>query len=242
MTQPTLTLTTLGSAFGLQNVSPFCLKAEMLMTHLELNYDIEVEADPRKAPKGKLPFLITDGKKLADSELILEHIDEITQGGVYKGLSAKDHAVGVALSRLIDDHLYWIMVASRWLDDEWFPNVVEGFFHIAPKPLRGFIAKQARKQTEKTYHLHGLGRHTREEQEGFARRDLQALQDAVGGDGFLFGEELCVFDFTIASFMAGVYDQSPPSWLTHVANDYPELKAYTERVQETVGVYGRFTG
>ena len=125
MTQPTLTLTTLGSAFGLQNVSPFCLKAEMLMTHLELNYDIEVEADPRKAPKGKLPFLITDGKKLADSELILEHIDEITQGGVYKGLSAKDHAVGVALSRLIDDHLYWIMVASRWLHLLTHQNIVQ---------------------------------------------------------------------------------------------------------------------
>ena len=62
------------------------------------------------------------------------------------GLSDKDRAVGLALSRLVDDHLYWIFVASRWLDGGWFPNIVEGFFHIAPWPIRGFIARQARKE------------------------------------------------------------------------------------------------
>ena len=91
------------------------------------------------------------------------------------GLSDKDRAVGLALSRLVDDHLYWIFVASRWLDGGWFPKIVEGFFHIAPWPIRGFIARQARKEVQQTYHLQGLGRHNQEEQEGFARRDLQAL-------------------------------------------------------------------
>ena len=142
---------------------------------------------------------------------------------------------------LIDDHLYWIMVASRWLDEDWFPNVVDGFFHIAPKPIRGLIARQARKQVQKTYHLHGLGRHTHEEQVGFARRDLEALQNAVDEHEFLFGDEPCIFDFAIASFMAGVYDQQPATWITPIANEYQALKAYTERVQTKVGVYGRFT-
>jgi glutathione S-transferase len=241
MSQPKLTLVTLGGAFGLQNVSPFCLKAEMLMTQLGLDYDIEVQADPRKAPKGKLPYLIADGREIADSELIVEYLNDITQGRVHAGLSDKDRAVGLALSRLVDDHLYWIFVASRWLDDGWFPNIVEGFFHIAPWPIRGFIARQARKEVEQTYHLQGLGRHNQEEQEGFARRDLQALQDAVQGDGFLFAAEPCVYDFAIASFMAGVFDQQPATWMTHVANEYGRLKEYTERVQQRVGVFGRMT-
>ena len=55
MGQPNLRLVTLGGAFGLQNVSPFCLKAEMLMTHMGLDYTMEIQQDPRKAPKGKLP-------------------------------------------------------------------------------------------------------------------------------------------------------------------------------------------
>ena len=69
---------TLSGAFGLQNVSPFCLKAEMLMTQLGLKYDIAVQADPRKAPKGKLSYLVSDGDKLPDSKLITMHIDALT--------------------------------------------------------------------------------------------------------------------------------------------------------------------
>ena len=95
MSQPNLTLVTLGGAFGLQNVSPFCLKAEMLMTHMGLDYTMEIQQDPRKAPKGKLPYLLADGEVIADSELILEYLDNITQGAVYQGLSAKEHAMGL---------------------------------------------------------------------------------------------------------------------------------------------------
>ncbi len=236
---PSLTLVTLGGAFGLRNVSPFCLKIEMLLTSLGLPFDIAEESDPRKAPKGKLPYLKADGKLLADSELITEYLDELTQGRVYAGLSPEERSRGVALARLVDDHLYWIFVASRWLDDAWWPNVVDGFFHIAPALVRPLVANLARRQVRQTYHLQGLGRHTLEEQRGFAERDLQALEDAVGADGFLFGDTPGVFDFTVAGLMAGVYDQRPPSWMTPLAQKYGNLHAYTERVPEATGVYAR---
>ena len=234
-----LELVTLPPAFGLRNVSPFCLKAEMLLTSLELPFTLSTEADPRKAPKGKLPFLIADGEKIADSELITEYVDGITQGAVYRGLTPQQKAQGVALARLAEDHLYWIGVASRWLDDEWYPNVVDGFFGIAPKIVRPLVANMARKQVERTYHLQGLGRHSLEEQRGFAERDLQALEDAVPEEGFLFGDTPNVFDFTVAAMMAGFLDNEPATWLTEIARNYKKLEAYTERVQAAVGVYGK---
>ena len=84
----------------------------MLMTYLGLDYDIEVQADPRKAPKGKLPYLIADGRKIADSELIVEYLNGVTEGRVYAGLSAKGSRPWAGASRLVDDHLYWIFVAA----------------------------------------------------------------------------------------------------------------------------------
>ncbi len=236
---PSLTLVTLGGAFGLRNVSPFCLKVEMLMTSLGLPFELDEQPDPRKAPKGKLPYLLADGQVIADSELITEYLNEITNGRVYADLNDRDHAQGVAIARLVDDHLYWLFVASRWLDDDWFPNVVEGFFHIAPRIIRPLVAGAARRSVRKTLDLHGLGRHTLTEQRGFVERDLKALEDAVPDNGFLFGDTPNVFDFTVAGFMAGVYDNTPPTWVTDMAQGYPRLRAYTERVQERVGVYGR---
>jgi glutathione S-transferase len=234
-----LELVTLPPAFGMRNVSPFCLKAEMLLASLALPFEHTVLADPRKAPKGKLPFLKDGEQVIADSELIAEHLDRLTQGRVYAGLTPAQKAQGFALARLAEDHLYWIMVASRWLDDDWWPNIVEGFFGIAPRPVRSLVAGLARRRMAQTYQLHGLGRHSLEEQRGFARRDLQALEDAVPAEGFLHGSSPNVFDFTVAGMMAGIYDNEPPTWLTLMARDYQGLQAYTERVQAHMGIYGR---
>ena len=61
-----LQLVTLPAAFGMRNVSPFCLKVEMLLTSLGLPFDMSEETDPRKAPKGKLPYLLADGQLPSD--------------------------------------------------------------------------------------------------------------------------------------------------------------------------------
>jgi glutathione S-transferase len=232
-------LVTLPPAFGLRNVSPFCLKIEMLLASLGLDFTLSDITDPRKAPKGKLPFLIVDGNKIADSELITQYLDTLTGGKVFSGLSEQQKGQGYALTRLAEDHLYWLMVASRWLDEDWWPNVAQGFFATLPALLRPIVSGVARRQIRKTYNLHGLGRHSLEEQKGFARRDLEALHGVVPAEGFLFGGEPNIFDFSIAGLMAGIYDNQPTTWVTDIALEYESLRAYTERVQEAVAVWGR---
>lgn len=234
-----LQLVTLPAAFGMRNVSPFCLKVEMLLTSLGLPFDMSEQRDPRKAPKGKLPYLLADGQRIADSELIAEFLDNHTSGKVYAGLCPVQKAQGVTLARLAEDHLYWLMVASRWLDDDWWPHVVDGFFGFVPGILRPLASGMARRQVAKTYDLHGLGRHSLEEQQGFARRDLAALADIVPRAGFLFGDRPGIFDFTVAAMMAGIYDNQPGTWVTELAQSHGGLREYTEQVQETVGVWGR---
>jgi glutathione S-transferase len=234
-----LQLVTLPPAFGMRNVSPFCLKTEMLLVALELPFEMEAEPNPGKAPKGKLPFLVDEGRQIADSELITAYLDEKTGGGVFGGLSAQQRSQGLALARLAEDHLYWLMVASRWLDDQWWPNVVKDIFGFVPAPLRPLVTRVARKQVAKTYDLQGLGRHTLDEQRGFATRDLEALAWGVPGQGFLDGEKPGIHDFTVAGLMAGIYDNQPATWVTELAQPFTGLREYTERVQEAVGVWGR---
>ena len=234
-----ITLVTLPPAFGLRNVSPFCLKVEMALTHLGLEFDYKTEQDPRKAPKGKLPYLIIDGERIADSELIFERLDTMTQGKLYQGLTPQEKATGFAFTRLAEDHLYWIGVASRWLDDKWFPNIVSGFFGFVPALFRGFASNGARKAVAQTYNLHGLGRHTMDEQKGFARRDLQAIADIVSAGNYIVGDRLTAFDFVVAGMLSGFMDNKPSTWLGDIANGYPALREYLERIQKEVGVSGK---
>ncbi len=232
-------LITFPAAFGLRNVSPFCLKVEMALVHLGLDFEIVEQSDPRQSPKGKLPYIVVDGESIADSELIFDELDRRTGGGLYGSLSPQELGNGFAWVRLVDDHLYWLMVASRWLDDSWWPNVKQGFFSELPFPLSKIVPPVARRQVRQTYQLHGLGKHSLDEQKEFARKDFSALNAAIASQPYLLGDSLSVFDFSVASLLAGIFDNQPASWITEIAEEYPSLKEYAERVQQALGVWAR---
>ena len=96
-----------------------------------------------------------------------------------------------------------------------------------------------RDRVRKTYKLQGLGRHTLDEQKDFARRDLQALVDGLNGGRYIVGDRMTVFDFTVASLLAGLIDNQPATWISELARDYPALVDYAEGIQAEVGVYAR---
>lgn len=226
-------------AFGLRNASPFCVKTEMALRFLELDYQIELLSDPRKAPKGKLPYVDLDGERVADSELILERLDKDTHGGLFGSLTATEMAQGTAFTRLAEDHLYWLTVASRWLDDDWWPNVRTAFFGPLPGVVRAAVAPLARRQVRQTYHLQGLGRHSLAEQRSFAARDLNAIADIVEESRFIVGGRLTVFDFAVAAQLSSLLDHQPATWLTSIADQRPILRGYAERVQTELKVFAR---
>jgi glutathione S-transferase len=132
-----------------------------------------------------------------------------------------------------------MVVASRWLDDAWWPNITSGFFGSLPFPMRQLVPALARRQVRQTYQLQGLGRHTLEEQKDFARRDLDAIVKKLGDGPYLLGEKLTVFDFGIASLLAGTLDNEPGTWMTAIAREFQPVVDYTERVQAAVGAYCR---
>jgi glutathione S-transferase len=226
-------------AWGLRNPGPFGLKCEMALLHLEQEFEMVPSGDPRSAPKGKLPYMEDDGTLISDSELILQHLDRKTNGGLYGHLSDEELADGVAFTRLAEEHLYWTVVASRWLDPSWFPNITSGFFGSLPFPMRQLVPAMARRQVRQTYHLQGLGRHTLEEQKDFARRDLAAIEKKRGDGPYLLGEKLTVFDFGIASLLAGTLDNQPGTWAKALVKEFQPVADYAERVQAAVGVHSR---
>jgi len=236
-----ITLYTLPAAFSLRNPSPFCLKVEMALTYLDIEFDVITEANPGKAPKGKMPWLV-DGDIIPDSELILDYLDKKTNGGLFGHLTGQEKAVGTAFTRLAEDHLYWMMVAARWLDDDWFKVVKKDFFSFMPGPVGFLVSKLARRQVRKTYQLHGLGRHSMEEQAEFARKDLRAIAAQTSAHAYITGERLTAYDFAVASIIAGLIDNKPATWVAAIAEETPALRDYAERIQSEMNVYCRDLG
>ena len=82
--------------WGLPSVSPFCMKVEIYLRMADLAYEVVPTANPRRAPKGKLPYIDDDGKLIADSGLIVDYLEAKYGAKIDGGLTARDAAVSLA--------------------------------------------------------------------------------------------------------------------------------------------------
>jgi hypothetical protein len=70
-----ITLHTFGPAFGLPDPSPFVTKLDILLKMSGQPYKAEI-GGLRRAPKGKLPYIVDDGVTIADSTFIRWHLEK----------------------------------------------------------------------------------------------------------------------------------------------------------------------
>jgi glutathione S-transferase len=87
-----ITLYGFGPAFGLPDPSPFVMKAELLLKMAGLPYKADT-GGMRKAPKGKLPYIVDDGEAVGDSTFIRWHIEKKYQIDFDRGLTPEQRAI-----------------------------------------------------------------------------------------------------------------------------------------------------
>jgi Glutathione S-transferase N-terminal domain/Glutathione S-transferase, C-terminal domain len=186
--------------FGLPQASPFVAKAELLLKLSGLPYK-GAKADLRKAPKGKMPYIDDDGVVIPDSAFIRMHLEKKHGIDFSGGYSAYEQGVGWALNALLEDHIYWLNIHDRWMDDENFFKGPVQFFNEAPAIIRPLIVKMVRKQVRKNSRAHGLGRHTAEERLELGKKAVDSVSNILGGNTYALGKRVCGTDASVYGVM-----------------------------------------
>ncbi len=224
-----ITLYTFGSNFGLPDPSPFVMKTEVQLKMAGLAYQSE-RGGPPTAPKGKLPYIDDDGLVVADSVFIRDYLEKTYGVDLDKGLTADQRALAWAVERMVEDHLYWIMVHARWTDDENFAKGPAHFFDAAPEPMRGEVRRQAREGVTQVLHGQGVGRHSPEEIGDLAARSFSALAQILGDKPYLTGDRPCGADASVFGLVAGVLTPLFDTAVRDAALAHDNLVAYQERL------------
>ncbi len=225
-----LTLISYPAAFGLPSASPFVLKAMGLLRLSGEPWEAK-PGDPRKSPKSKLPVLLDGADKIADSEDIRAYLEQKTGRDFDKGLDNRQRAVSRAVIRMMDEHLYFILVCDRWLNDANWPIVRETFFGTIPKPVRGFITNKIRAKVRASTIAQGVGRHSETERFMRANQDIQAILALLGDQPFLFGDAPTAADASAGPMIASIAASPTPTMLSQRINEDAALMAYLERVR-----------
>ena len=220
-----------GPAMGLPDPSPFCMKAMALLKMSGLEFETEA-GDVRKAPKGKIPWCIDNGVNVPDTTFMRFHLEDKHGIDFDVGLSDAEKATAWAFEKMCEDHLYWAVVNTRWMDKTNFDKGPRKFFDAVPAVMRPVIIAMVRRDVKKTLHGQGTGRHTDDEIIHLASRDLKALSDFLGDKPYFMGGKPTGVDATVHAFIASCLCPLFHGPLLDATRAHPNLIAYHDRLMQ----------
>ncbi|CAJ0575376.1 unnamed protein product, partial [Mesorhabditis spiculigera] len=219
------------------NVSPFCIKATYLRAK-KIKYEV-IESITARSEHKLLPFIELNGKAIADSQLIIIHVNK--HFNIKDYANGKDEAHGRALSRACEHHTFLLVnyfkvlenpagfvnvLASNFLNNPLF-NAFKPF--LVPLVAHHFVGKMKARLRA------GLGVFSRETMVDLLHRDLQMYEELLDGKTkYFFGDEPTEADLTLFGHLAAVNYINHDCYAKTIIRDkkYPKVSELVQRVRD----------
>ncbi|EGT38917.1 hypothetical protein CAEBREN_32518 [Caenorhabditis brenneri] len=212
------------------NMSPFCMKLEILCRVYNIPYEI-IESSMTRSRNGTAPFIELNGEHIADSDLIELRL---RQHFKIPSLPDEQEAQSIALSRMADNHLFYIIMRYKTSVDA-FAQTIVGFLSL-PQVLANILVPIIRVVFGAKYYsrsVAAIGDFEPHELNELLHRDLKAIQDSIKGP-FIFGDKITPADATVFSQLAAVYYPFRSHISDVLEKDFPKVLEYCERVRKEV--------
>ncbi len=226
-----ITLYGYGPAFGLPDPSPFVMKAATLLRMAKLDFTM-ASGDPRKAPKGKLPWLDDNGTTVADSTFIRFHLERTHGIDFDAGYAAPARGAAWALEKLCEDQIYWAIVYDRWLDDATFARGPRQFFEVISPLIRPLVIAMVRRQVRRDLRGQGFARHSPSEVASLACRAIDSVANFLGDKPYLLGDSPCGADAGVFPVIANLLCPLFDTEARRHAESHTNLVAYAARLRQ----------
>ena len=226
-----VTLFQIPGGWGEPSVSPFCMKLECYLRMAGVPFESKL-GDPRRAPRGKVPWLEDDGVVIPDSQLAIEHLKARYGDPLDAKLSKEQWARGHALRRMLEEGTYFLSVHQRWGDARGWAAYKPYFLPLLPAFIGGAVIEMIRRAQIKALHTQGVGRFTDEQKLDMMCADFEAVAVTLGRDDYLFGAEPSSFDATVYAFVTAQLAFPVPSKPKAFVEGNPALVAHKRRIDE----------
>jgi hypothetical protein len=170
-------------------------------------------------------FATADSETAEGLSKLFGNIEMIVPTETVNGVSMTPQALKMA-----EDHLYWVAVYERWMDDENFRKGPIVFFQRVPAPIRPFVTAMVRRNLRARLRGQGLGRHSRDEIAALGTRSIDAIAEFLADKPYFLGAEPTGVDATMFAFAAGVLCPLFKSALRGAAEQHDNLRRYVGRM------------
>ncbi len=225
-----ITLYQFAPSWGTPNPGQFNTKLETYLRMTKIPYEVEVTL-PLKAPKGKLPFIVDDGQKITDSRFIIEYLKEKYSDPLDKELTKEQCAIMLGMQRLLEEHLYWIGMYTRWqTSDKNLQINNEALFGVLPPIIRTIAALIYKPIIRKQIYGQGTGRHKANDIYHLGELDLDALSVFLADKSYFMGNKVTSLDASAFGILINTITGPIESPLKEYGKNKTNLIAYCDRM------------
>lgn len=185
--------------------------------------------DPRKGPKGEVPFIDDGGVRIGDSSLIVDHLVRTRGVDPDARLDSSQRATALLVQRALEDHNAFVILYTHFIRPEgWSQMRVQ--FDSVPAIIRPLVVRALRRRMKKMLWLQGVLRHSDEEIVESALRDWRAVLTLLRDDPFLFGNEPTGIDAIIFGALATTLLTPIESPIRDFLRSQPAVVGYADRM------------
>jgi glutathione S-transferase len=216
--------------FSIPNLSPFCCKLETWLRIAGVPYEVVDTPDPRRAPKGKLPFIEDGGLRMGDTSLIIEHLRSTRGVDPDAGLSPAQRATALLVQRTLEEHYAFVLLYTHFIREQGWRHTQAAFERVPPF-IRPVIAGLVRGRMRRILRFQGLSRHSDAEIMEFALQDWRAVFEVMSDGPFFFGNEPRGVDAIVFATLASTILTPMATPVRDYLRSQPTCVAYVERMR-----------
>jgi glutathione S-transferase len=216
--------------FDIPNLSPFCCKLETWLRIARIPYEVVDTPDPRKGPKGKLPFIEDAGVRIADTSIIVDHLAKTRGVDPDARLEASQRAIALLVQRTLEEHYAFVLAYTHLVKEEGLRHTGVRFAAV-PAIVRPLVGRAVRGRVKNLLWQQGILRHSDEDIIESALRDWRAVLTVMGEGPFFFGDEPAGVDAIVFGALATSVLTPIESPIRDFLRSQPGCVAYAERMR-----------
>jgi glutathione S-transferase len=216
--------------FSVPNLSPFCSKLETWLRITGIPYEVVDTPDPRKGPKGKLPFIEDSGSRIADTSLIIEHLRKSRGVDPDAHLDGDQRATALLVQRALEEHYAFVLLYTHFIREEGWQHTRATFDRV-PAFVRPIVARLVRGRMGKILFVQGLSRHSDRQIIEYGLQDWRAVLNVMSHGPFFFGEKPAGLDAIVFATLAPTVLTPIQSPIQEYLRSQPFCIEYVERMR-----------
>lgn len=217
-------------AWGIPNISPFCIKVETYFRMAKIPFKIVIQNNPGAGPAGRLPFIKHEGKTLPDSTTILNYVKKTFGDPFDSKLTPDEKNQLTVYQHLFEDSLYWTMIYSRWYEPTGWKVYAPTIASLLPPGL-GFIKYLVRSDMLKQMSYQGISERPAEEVYSIAKSNIEAISAFLGNKQYFLGDKISSLDAIAYGHLISILWAPFESPLKVEAKKYPNLEKFCQRMK-----------